>query len=317
MHDVLMEAKADAPPAKLSVDDLVTAGKRRQRRRSAGWVTVAAAVAAAAIVVPQVVARPNAVPTAAPATAPVNQPAVSYAFSAFTAGPLKVSSPSLWLSTLQMAEVTDVRKKGSFGFLKVYLNGANPLRDFPGFKMVDTDPVNGRHAFFIEKKFSKGTEREFAWDIGGGVAVLQFEATLAEQRRLAEAFRAVPRPLRMSFKVGYVPDGYRFAGAMDNTGGISSTIRVEATGKQAISLSIGEHVQTRTDYTSTPTCYLEIETHRNCVVASDGGRHVIQVTGDVSTDQSELLKILASVRYDRSSSYLVSEALPASALPER
>ena len=41
LSDLLREAKADAPPLRLDVEDVVAAGRTRRRRRNTGWVLAA------------------------------------------------------------------------------------------------------------------------------------------------------------------------------------------------------------------------------------------------------------------------------------
>lgn len=87
LSDMLAEAKSDPPPLRYSVEDAVTAGRKRQRRLRAAWTgagSVAAVVAvAAAIAVPQIVTdkRPTRTTPVAPAASqPAKQEPAPFAY---------------------------------------------------------------------------------------------------------------------------------------------------------------------------------------------------------------------------------------------
>jgi hypothetical protein len=115
MYELLREAKAGAPPARYTVDEIVAGGRRRRRRHRVAWTGGAAAgvavLVAAALAAPQVlVGRHGAGPAPAPAAASVRPAATpaaaaaalaypaapfAYAFHGYTAGEFEVSDPVL------------------------------------------------------------------------------------------------------------------------------------------------------------------------------------------------------------------------------
>ncbi|MFI7606712.1 hypothetical protein ACIBTV_16445 [Micromonospora sp. NPDC049366] len=119
MHvpDLVETATADAPPPRYTVDEIVAAGQKVQRRRRAGWATASAAfavtgvVAAAGIGLPGVAENPGVVERPAAVTTALN-PATgwefpddpfSFVFQRFDAGKLHVKDPLVVSTAYQIA----------------------------------------------------------------------------------------------------------------------------------------------------------------------------------------------------------------------
>lgn len=308
LFDVLVQAKADAPPPRIGVDEMVTAGKRRQRRRRAGWVIAAVTATAVAITVPQLITRPVA---QQPATPPGAGP--YFTFSEFTAGQLRVTNPAEWRPRWQLATVTNLRGDNAYGLLRVYPPGVDPMTDFdPSVRTLRTYSVHGRNAFFIERDGAPGP---FVWDYGGGMAVLDVDEAVTpdEQRQVAEVFApTAPRPVRLSVKVDHLPVGYRLTS-------VTGSMRIElAFGPvRTITVEVADPPSSTDGLSSTPACHVRTTERTDCGLRSPDDRYSITVSGDLGIAQSELFKILTSVQYAGKSTFPVSEALPESALPER
>lgn len=316
LFDVLVEAKADAPPPRLGVDEIVAAGKRRQRRRTAGWVIAAATAAVVAIAVPQIITRPVAQQPATP-----SGPGPSFTFSEFTAGQLRVTNPAEWRPRWQLAAVTNLRGDNWYGLLRVYPPGVDPMSDFdPSAKTLRTYSVHGRTAFFIERD---GTPGPFVWDYGGGMAVMDVDeaVTPAEQRDVAEAFApTAPRPVRLSFKVDHLPVDYRLTRVTGSTRDAGFRIEVASIGPgpvRSITVEVADPPSSTDGFSSTPSCRVRTTERTDCGLRSADGSYSITVSGALGIAQSELFKILTSVQYAEKSTIPVSEALPESALPAR
>jgi hypothetical protein len=221
MHDLLVEAKADPPPARYSVDDVLTAGRRRQRRRGTGWAIVAVVAVAAAIGVPQILTRWPA-PAIEPAPPSLGSPvSFDYPFQGYVAGEYEVYNPI----TVDISGA--IAKVGHTGgdpmafdgaTLHVYRPGLDPLAAYAQPVITESDPIKGRRAFLIRPNRLPAAEHpELGWEYAdGAVAILRPESggmAPAAMRQVAEAFTRLPdRPVRLPFRVGHVPDGYRMIG---------------------------------------------------------------------------------------------------------
>lgn len=174
MREILLMAKADAPPARHSVEDIVAAGRRRRRRsfavRAGGSGMVAAAVATIAVLVTVNLAVPGSStvllqPVVPPTpTAPAPSPPFTFTFAGYRVGDYRVLAPDEVTLTFQSAGVLrDVRDaKGTVttryvGTLKVYQPGMFDPEDFrTGARLT----VQGRDAYQAK------VERELlgSWD---------------------------------------------------------------------------------------------------------------------------------------------------------
>jgi hypothetical protein len=223
LSDLLDNARAETPPARYDLDDVVAAGRRRQRRRATGWATATSVAVAAAIGLPQVV-TPSAAPAPRPAAtsaAPAARPAaVEYTFAGFTTGEFEVVDPTVWQLSGETAEIH--RSSGTeAGSLTVFRPGVDPISGYKiAPKVTDAEPVNGRRAFHIEPATAPGgpAEYRFAWEYADDalavVAPTEAAMTRAELRQVAEAFTtAPPHPVTLAFRVAALPDGYKLVTA--------------------------------------------------------------------------------------------------------
>ncbi|BBH65644.1 hypothetical protein ACTI_23290 [Actinoplanes sp. OR16] len=224
LSDLLEEARADAPPMRLGVDDLVAAGRRRLRRRRAGWAMAAAVAVAAAIGAPQIATRPEI------ATRPqiVNQPqivtsafpeekAATFSFTptfrGYRVGGFIIEDPAAM--TLGWTSAMINQGDQEEGILSVYPPGVERVRQ-EGVTMTPTDPVDGREAYLVREK--SGGE-SLVWKLAdGGQGQVSATAKLsrADMRRIAAAFRLGDgKPLLTTLTATHIPAGYRLFSASD------------------------------------------------------------------------------------------------------
>lgn len=220
LSDLLDEARADAPPARYDVDDVVAAGRKRQRRRTAGWTIAAAAAVAVAIGVPQIVTRadPAPRPVAPVATTPApTTPAVGFSFAGYRAGRFHVDDPRWWGLAGESAPIRKAGVTDPVGTLFVYRPGVDPFVRPHAPTTTGTTPVRGRKAYFVQPYApSPPAERWLAWEYADdAIAVVEPQAargmTDAELRQVAEGFTPgtpVPVPVRLPFRAGYVSGDY-------------------------------------------------------------------------------------------------------------
>ncbi|WP_433299846.1 hypothetical protein ACQP2F_01245 [Actinoplanes sp. CA-030573] len=236
LSDLLNEAKADAPPTRVDVDDVVAAGRRRVRRRNAGWAIGAVAAVAVAIGVPQIVTRADPAPqpvtphvtTPAPAPSTADGPAVRFTFAGYTAGAFRVSDPIDWGLAGETAAIRRAGSDETVGALHVYRAGVEPFRrgEKPPVK-TRTAPVHGRPAYFVEPA-TASHERSLLWEYAdGALAMIEPEAQGmgdAQLRQVAEAFEPGPAsPVRIAFTARYVTGDYTLVGAFaDPSGAVRS-----------------------------------------------------------------------------------------------
>ncbi|MBB2945005.1 hypothetical protein FB565_004738 [Actinoplanes lutulentus] len=219
IDELLEEAKADAPPARLAVDDLVNAGRRRLRRRNTGWALAAVLAVAATVGVPQILARPSAqMPAQVPvAPSPTKSPPKAEKFSlvapfrGYTVDGFTVADPDAmslsWTSAMIRQAGTDPDDQD--GILSVTPPGVNPEPEGE-FTTFTTDPVDGRDAYFLRQS---GGGESLLWKLAdGGFARVGSTATMSrsDMRRIAEAFKTGGgKPIRTALSSTYIPDGYR------------------------------------------------------------------------------------------------------------
>lgn len=345
LSDLLREAKGDAPPLRLDVDDVVAAGRTRRRRRNVGWTLAAVVAVAATIMVPRIVIGveklPASVPPAATASAsPSPFFAFEYTFRGYTVGRLEVSAPIRVGFEGETAFVTKAGSDQVIGTLHVHQPGVEP-RVPDGTQQVETEPVKGRPAR-IQRWPSDGKElaENLVWEYADGAwAAIRSNAGLlsvADMRAVAEAFRpGESRPVTVGFKFGYVPDGYRVVQATSSSdpsrsSGIS-LLPASAAAKRltrpdrsggdgehkirAIQVWFGQPDGDDDARPTKPTCRTP---GTECELWLADGRTQLEVAfSGGNTDTSELLRMLESVTPadigDPTTWYPVSEAVPASA----
>jgi hypothetical protein len=167
MREILLKARADAPPASHTVDDIVAAGRRRRRRalvqRVGGAGVAAAAVATVAVLVAVNLAVPSpnrganaVVPAATPSVpaTPTPSPPFTFTFGGYQVGEYRVMGPHGVTPDYQTAGVMrDVKEADGkvnphyVATLTVYQPGRfNPEKVRTGTKLT----VQGRDAFQAE-----------------------------------------------------------------------------------------------------------------------------------------------------------------------
>jgi hypothetical protein len=168
IHEILQIAKADGPPARHSVEDVVTAGRRRRRRafvqRVGGAGVVGVALATAGVLTAVNLALPNdrrantlVLPASPPApTAPAPSPPFTFTFTGYRVDSYRVLAPDVVTSAYQSAGVVRDRRAvdGTVsieyaGTLTVYQPKTfNPQPLQSGTRLT----VQGRDAFQTEAK---------------------------------------------------------------------------------------------------------------------------------------------------------------------
>ena len=181
MHDVreiLLMAKADAPPARYGVEDIVAAGRRRSRRafvqRVGGVGVLAAAVATTAVlsavnlVVPINHGVSTAVSAASPPapTTPAPSPPFTFTFGGYQVGEYRVLAPDEVNQTYQTAGVLRDRKDARGKVTTLYVGTLTVYQpttfDPAKFRVSTPMTVQGRDAFQYETQQPVG-----GWSVGG------------------------------------------------------------------------------------------------------------------------------------------------------
>ena len=244
MRQILQMAKADAPPGRHSVDDIVAAGKRRVfRRRVGGMGAVAAAFATAAVLVAVNLAVPGGhsvnmpvVPAANP-PAPKAEPwpAFTFMFNGFQVDDLHVMPPDEIDLVSQNAVVVRGDKPDSpvVGILTlyqpgrfspdVYRSGTKVTvqgRDAYELEVTSNRPVasdpNGENPTFETKPFIH-TELAWQWAPDAWATLISEETRyqtagalpFADELKVAERFTISPGAVaKVPFRIGYLPAGF-------------------------------------------------------------------------------------------------------------
>ncbi|WP_431727804.1 hypothetical protein [Verrucosispora sp. TAA-831] len=117
LHEIVAAVTVDEPPMSRSVDQIVAAGRKAERRRRAGFASAGAAGLVVAVVAGTFALTPGAPGTAEPPTTIVagaapetaatwsDAPPFSFTFRAFDAGPLRVQDPVVASTAYQIAAV--------------------------------------------------------------------------------------------------------------------------------------------------------------------------------------------------------------------
>jgi len=251
MRQLLEVAKADAPPVRVSVDEIVRSGRRRVRRRwavrGAGAICgVSAVVLAAVSVLPSGGSGEPGPPgtetvgTVAMAPAP---PPFSFTFTGYEVGDFEVADPvevtpgyeraALKRSNVDVGDGPPITL--SAGMLTVYRPGVFQPE---GYRSGTPVTVAGREGFAttVQRKVLTGgpslESREhpvpkwfevpaLAWQYADGAwATIESDYLAANtipaeaQRQLAERFSTRnPAPATAPFRVIHVPDGWKLGSA--------------------------------------------------------------------------------------------------------
>jgi hypothetical protein len=239
---------ADEPRFAHSADDIITAGRRAERRRrtglaAAGAAGLAVAAVAGGFALPSLGAEQADGPglTATAATAPV--PAFDFTYQGYDAGKFHVQDPIVVSTAYQMSSIymdgrftNDRSVSGEVSastlaynrsrprlnaFLTVYRPGAF---DPAGIKNAQTATVAGRRAITAllpaeldpEQPPAPGNKL-LAWEYAADAwAVVTSQSNSAAEPSFAELETLVPglrpsqaRPATLPFTVGHVPGGYQ------------------------------------------------------------------------------------------------------------
>ncbi|GIE98178.1 hypothetical protein [Paractinoplanes rishiriensis] len=223
LSDLLNEAKAEMPPARYDIDDVVAAGRRRRRRRQSGWAAAAAVVAAIGIGVP-LAATPSSAPQPAAtngAKAPEKLREPHFTFAAYSAVGFRVLNPTTWTLAGETAEIRKTGRDGTTGALTVYRRGVDPLAGYKRRPTVTgTDPIKGRPASLVDYG---ADDRDLLWEYADGAsAVVRSQdgaMTPDDLRRVAEAFTTgTPREIRIAFRLASIDADYRLVSIFTDPG---------------------------------------------------------------------------------------------------
>ncbi|GAA2617896.1 hypothetical protein [Paractinoplanes durhamensis] len=234
ISELLEEARTGAPPPRYDVDYVWLAGRRRRRRRNAGWTIAAVVAVAAAIGVPQIVARrsddpqPLKLPAPVVITTPKSGEIIPIAvrFHGYDAGGFHVEDPTGGKLNETQTTVTRIGGKPNqqYALLEAYAPGLDPLATYPKGVRAETDPINGRPAFWFTMNDEHRVQEDLlCWEyVDALLACIEPEMsgmTAAEMRTVAEGFTASSeREVKVPFKVGYLPSGWRLVSAEGEPG---------------------------------------------------------------------------------------------------
>ncbi|MEV4275950.1 hypothetical protein [Actinoplanes xinjiangensis] len=219
------QIRTDAPPLRHSVDDVVAVGRRRVRRRNSGW-TLAAVVAVSAVIgVPQLVSRhPEPIPPPPAATTPAPVPVrgdripSTVRFSGYQTASYRVDEPTSFNLGFTSTNVLPRKTTGLDDFFRgatlwVFEPGVDPAARIRLGELTAAEPINGRPAHVFT---AAGSGAGLIWEYADGAsAILASDPNgpaVDGLREVAEGFRlAAERPVRLAFKVGYLPDGFQLS----------------------------------------------------------------------------------------------------------
>ncbi|MEU5548631.1 hypothetical protein ABZ738_02570 [Micromonospora sp. NPDC047793] len=248
LHEIVAAVTVDEPPMSRSVDQIVTAGRKAERRRRAGFASAGAAGLVAAVVAGTFALTPGApeqpttiVAGAAPGAEATwsDAPPFSFTFRAFDAGPLRVQDPVVVSPAYQIASVymdgrvthdrpvedseTPVRRNGKrppaagtdatqrplYAYLTLYRPGAF---DPAGIVGGTSSTIAGRQA--VESTVEPAG-RQLAWEYADDAwaVVTAYTSTpdpsIADLSALVTALKPSPAvPATLPFRVGYLPAGH-------------------------------------------------------------------------------------------------------------
>lgn len=334
LSELLQEQiRTDAPPLRHSVDDVLTAGRRRVRRRNSGWVAAAVIAVTAAIGVPQLVARhPEPTPPPPAATTPAPAPSLGdripsvTRFTGYQLKKYRVGKPMNFNLGYSHAGVVPIKGTVGGASLRVFEPGVDPIARMRIGARTAVAPIHGRPAssFTII-----GPRDGLIWEYSDGasaVLVGDFGTTKGELREVAEAFRLGPEtPVTVAFKVGYVPDGFRlFSITQDETFSLAhflptDTVRRQLAGSGPTGRPFADIDMTTGDLQlimsqvpvpgDIPDCAHDACRARRVL---PGGLYQLDVSGSIS--EAEARKVLDSVVVftptDHSTWIPVEEAVP-------
>ena len=250
LSDMLRDAKSDAPPPRYSVQDALTAGRKRQKQRRALWagtgsVAVVLAVAGA-VAVPQLLPESNSSPTTAaagpaaaktPAKAPFAYPSEGFSgtFAPYKVGDLSVEGTVLVTPGYQVAAIKAPGKGQAYegkngeryyapnivGHVVTYAKGVfDPAKAKKGTKAgagyfhageKKQPPKPGFPAPYADSTYTW----QYADNAWGQVTVggrLKYSAAKLESIAAGLA-GGKEEPVKVGFKLSHVPSGFELGAA--------------------------------------------------------------------------------------------------------
>jgi hypothetical protein len=337
IDELLDDARADAPPMRRDVDDMVAAGRNRLRRRNAGWAIAAVVAVATAIGVPQIVTRPPAVPLAVdlapsenPGVKPGEKPRFAFEpiFQGYRVDGFTVEDPVAMTLAWTAAGIFRPGVDESVGAVRVYPPGVEP-NSMDKAERTGADPVGGREAYYLTR--ADNGEKRLLWTIVDGSTVEVSAAagmSRAEVRRVADGFRTgSATPLRTALIAAYLPADYRlidssafmarFVPAERAAQMLDTANREPQTGvvRNLVNISV-EPKAAHAEATAEARCVDDVPV---CTVLVADGRYQLTVSGQ-GIDAIRLRKIFDSVTVmdpeDKATWHPVGEAFPTFVRPE-
>ncbi|MBM2617935.1 hypothetical protein JIG36_20465 [Actinoplanes sp. LDG1-06] len=223
MGELLEEAAQGAPPLRHDAESVLQVGRRRQRRRHAGWAIAAVVAVTAAIGVPQIARRGPSHPVTPPPTPVVITTPVKGAllpfvtrFQGYETVGFRVTDPEMVSTSWNLASVSLAAssRKNDWMKLLVYEPGTDPVARYPGAKIIAVAPINGRRAFFLQPAGASDRDRSLFWEYAEGLFArlmrAQPETSDLDMQKVADGFRLSPeKPVKVPLRVGHVPPDYR------------------------------------------------------------------------------------------------------------
>lgn len=224
LHEVVDAVTADEPPMGTGVDEIVTAGRKAERNRRAGFATAGAA-GLVAIAVAGAFALPshNAGPGVDAAAAPVATTArFSFTFGAYDAGKLHVQKPTDVSGAYEVAAIKVNGGKEKYGSLTVYQPGAFDIASIKksrtvtvgGHQVVDASLTVDKKDKVIAWQYKSG-----AWAVVGSFSDTAADPSFADLAGLVAGFKpsSSPAEVVLPFTLGYLPAGYTAVEASEHS----------------------------------------------------------------------------------------------------
>jgi hypothetical protein len=372
LSDMLRDAKSNPPPPRYTVDDALAAGRKRQKQRRALWAgTGSAAVVlavAGAVAVPQIISQNNdqkAPPAAAAENKPKTKAAFQYPSGDFTgtlakykAGEFTVTGTSLVTPGYQVASITAPGKgqKNEGNDKKIYYS-PNVVGHLITYKKGAFDPGKAKkdskvsagyfHEGAKQKPLKPGFPAgyddstltfEYADDAWAQIIVQGGEKYTAE--RLAPIVKGLTAgdetPVKLGFKLGYVPNGYELTSAGESTNYLESTFPGQSyaqlvkgdvsfknlTGTIGDSFIVGDKQLPTLQFQVFPAWEQKYSAHGDAAYCASEGlcyaytkdkKFFLEASGGGFVSDSELLKVLNSVEFadptDTSTWFPATEAI--------